>query len=100
MTLLAGNINPMHTVSSTRTRTPLRAFFASTVLFSEPDPQKSRVWIQDYNCARAVEDIVFICIAYIPPRQPVAELKESQPNLAGEIVAAYLGGNGLTPQFG
>ena len=55
-------------------------------------------------------EIVFICIAYIPPRQSlppslphpcqsVAELKDSQPNLAGEIVAAYLVGNGLTPSF-
>ena len=50
-------------------------------------------------------EIVFICIAYIPPRQSpppslphpcqsVAGLKDSQLNLSGEIVAAYLVGNG------
>ena len=55
-------------------------------------------------------EIVFICIAYIPPRQSlrtslphpcrsVAELKDSHPNLAGETVGAYLVGNGLTPSF-
>ena len=33
------------------------------------------------------------------PCQSVAELKDSQLNLAGEIVAAYLVGNGLTPSF-
>ena len=55
-------------------------------------------------------DIVFICIAYIPPRQSlrtslphpcqsVAELKDSQPNLEGEILAAYLVGNGFAPSF-
>ena len=55
-------------------------------------------------------DIVFICIPYIPPQQSlppslphpcqsVAGLKDSQLNVAGEIVAAYLVGNRLTPSF-
>ena len=75
------------------------------------------VFIQENSAARSKpqlrvrsRDIVFICIAYIPPGQSlppslphpcqsVARLKDSQPNLAGEIVAAYLVGNGFTPSF-
>ena len=66
--------------------------------YAVPVPLDENTWI--LLRARSHE-IVFICMPYIPsrqslppslphPYQSVAVLKDSQPNLAGERVGAYL----------